>query len=269
MCAEYWKRNSLRLALAAASMCSSVSSMAQEVADKPADPVYLAEPEPGPEPTVAREGRDNASKYDNGQVRIDRQIRQLSDDQIVNHGEFIEYYRSGQKFAEGRFEDGIHQGAWKYWYDNGQLAKDVVFKNGQPDGSWDAFRADGTLLSKKNYKNGKREGAWVYYHDDGKTPRVEQSYKEGKLDGPMTTYHANGKVWQKVAFAAGAPTDVAEEFDPSGRKQIESHFKDGRLHGTRTRWNADGTVTVQEFADGKPAGRATTNLAPAEAPPGT
>ena len=38
----------------------------------------------------------------------------MSDDQLVNHGEYTEYYPNGQKFAEGNYDNGVHDGTWSY-----------------------------------------------------------------------------------------------------------------------------------------------------------
>ena len=115
---------------------------------KASEQVLLDEPTPAPEPTVAQEG-PVSDKYADGKVRVERNIRLLSDNQVVNHGKFTEYYQNGQKFSEGNFDSGVHDGPWSYWHDNGQLAKTVTFKKGAPDGVWEVFRADGTLQERQ------------------------------------------------------------------------------------------------------------------------
>ena len=55
---------------------------------------------PVPPPVVVTPGK-LAEKYEDGTVRIEREVLKMSDDQIVNHGEYTEYYPNGQKFAEG------------------------------------------------------------------------------------------------------------------------------------------------------------------------
>ena len=243
-----WQRRlMMAIVVSPALLCGpALTASAQEDAKG----VYLDEPAPPPEPTVVREVAAS-DKYDDGKIRVERTIRQLSDNQIVNHGKFTEYYRNGQKFAEGTYEHGVHSGPWSYWHDNGQLSKTVNFNQGRPDGSWETFRADGTLEAKSTYKNGVREGTWILYHKDGKTPSVEQTYVDGKFQGQRTTYFANRKPWQQSSFVAGLREGVTTEWGESGRKVAEATFKADKLDGKLTRFSADGTTFEQVYRDGK------------------
>jgi len=224
----------------------------QEDGGKP-EPVYLEEPTPTPEPTAVREA-DLTDKYEDGAIRIERHVKQLSDNQIVNHGKFTEYYRDGKKFAEGNFDNGVFEGPWSYWHTNGQLAKTVTFSKGAPNGSWESFRADGSLLAKKAYKMNKREGNWVLYYEDGKTPKIEQIYADGMLSGPRVTYHPNGKPRQKANFVSNQLDGQMEEWDEAGRKFAEANFKAGKLDGKLIRWNADGSVIEQTYRENEIVG---------------
>lgn len=233
-----------------------------EASTKPEDAVYLDEPTPAPEPTIVQEGPVK-EEYEPGKTRVERHVRKLSDDQIVNHGKFTEYYRSGQKFAEGNYQAGVHEGSWSFWHENGQLSKTVNFSKGVPDGAWEVFRADGTLLSKRAYKAGLRDGAWVAYGDDGKTPTLEQTYVDGKLAGNVTVYYKSGKPRIQSMFKDGLRDGVVAEYDESGRKTAEANYVAGKLEGKLVRYAADGTTTEEHYKDNKrvPAG------APAEAAP--
>jgi antitoxin component YwqK of YwqJK toxin-antitoxin module len=241
---------------AVAPLLASLAS-AQEPAPAAADnaaaatkEVYLDEPTPAPEPTVAQQG-PVSEKYDDGKVRVERNVRLLSDNQIVNHGKYTEYYRNGQKFAEGNFDGGVHDGPWSYWHENGQLAKTVTYKKGAPDGAWEIHRADGTLQSKKGYQAGKRDGAWVVYYDDGKTPKIEQAFLDGKLSGPRKTFYASGKPHQEANFSDGMLDGKMTEWDEAGRKLAEATFEKGMLNGTLVRWGADGSTSEQNYRENK------------------
>jgi len=223
---------------------------ATQPAAKASNPVYLDEPPPAPQPSIV--GEVNAQeKYDDGKIRVERAVRKMSDDSIMNHGKFTEYYRNGKKFAEGSFKEGVHDGQWSYWHDNGQLSKTVNFVKGQPDGSWETFRADGTLQSKKGYKAGKRDGQWVMYFEDGKTPNIEQSYVDSKIDGQINMYFKNGKPRLQSIFKAGVREGLSTEWDESGRKLAEATYKNNKLDGKLTRYNADGSKIEEFYRDGK------------------
>ena len=246
-------------ALVGGRLLASNVAVAQDAATPKAAPIYLDEPTPVPEPSVAQEGPVN-EKYDDGKPRVDRQVRILSDNQVVNHGKYTEYYRNGQKFTEGNFDNGVHEGPWSYWHDNGQLAKTITYKQGAPDGQWEVFRADGTLQSKKGYKAGQRDGSWKIYFEDGKTPKIEQTYTAGKLEGPRKTFFASGKPRQESNFTDGLLDGPMTEWDESGRKVGEAKFEKGMLNGTLVRWAADGSSSEQNYKDNKlvtPGGEAT------------
>lgn len=244
-------RSFASLGLAAALIViHGAAASAQETKPAAKEQVLLDEPVPAPEPTIVRQG-PSVDKYEDGKTRVERQVIQLSDNQIVNHGKFTEYYRNGEKFSEGNYENGVLVGEWSYWHENGQLAKKVSFKNGVPDGTWDTFREDGTLSAKKSYKDGLRQGTWTLYYDDGKTVKVEQNYVDGKTDGPVKTYYADGKPRQVSSYKAGALDGKMEEWNDQGDKVAEATFKAGKLDGKLTRWNPDGSTFEQTYVEGK------------------
>ena len=164
-------------------------SIAQEGALRDDGSMYLEEPEPDPPPTVVRRFRQR-EMYDEENVRVEREVIQLSDDSIVNHGAFREYYRDGKKFSEGAFKNGVHDAVWTYWYPNGQVRKKVSFLKGKPSGTWDVFREDGTREVAKSYKDGIRNGKWQGYYEDGETVRVEINYLEGLPHGERKAFRS-------------------------------------------------------------------------------
>lgn len=208
------------------------------------DAVYLDEPRPEPPPKEMGTIKV-PEKYEDGTVRIEREVLRMSDDTFVNDGSFVEYYRDGQKFTEGTFKKGVHDGVWTFWHPNGQLCKKVTFVDGRPDGQWDVFGPDGKLLVQKSYKQGKRHGKWTYYHRDGETPRIAQTYVENQLHGERMTYHANGKPYQRSYFKNGVLDGTLTEWDASGRKVAEVTFKDGARDGQVVTWGPNGERTEQ------------------------
>lgn len=204
--------------------------------DAQSNEVYLEEPADEP---PARESRRQKvdSKYDNGQVRFERNVVILSDDTYMNDGPYVEYYPDGQKFAEGQYEKGAMVGEWKYWHPNGQICKAVTFESGKPEGKVEVFRADGTLEASQGFKNGKRDGEWISYHEDGKTPKVKVTIVDGKVNGERTTYYPNGQVRQQMTFVNGQLDGPMVEFDESGKKIAQAMWKAGKLEGKTQRFD--------------------------------
>jgi antitoxin component YwqK of YwqJK toxin-antitoxin module len=243
-------RFTLILAALAAGTQARIGHGQDPASSTKSDAIYLEEPTAFPPPVVVQSG-PLEDKYEDGKVRIRREVRKMSDDTLVNHGAFLEFYPNGQKFVEGAYESGVHHGTWTYWHDNGQICKSIVFKQGRADGAWEVYRADGTLQAKKSYKDNKRDGLWVTYHDDGKTPLAEETYVNGVREGLSRAYFANGKTQREVIYKNNLPDGLFTEWDESGRKVAEVEFKDGKKHGRFVMYRADGRVIEQQYEDGR------------------
>ena len=242
----------LRAALSAAILLAAAAhgswATAQEAGDN--DAIYLEEPEAVPPPVVMGSTKVG-EKYADGTIRIEREVLKLSDDELVNHGTFTEYYKDGKKFSEGTYENGVHNGSWSFWHKNGQLCKTVNFNQGRAEGSWDVFREDGTLLAKKSYQDNRREGQWITYHPDGTTPKVEENFVAGVRSGISTAYFANGRPQREVNFKEGQLEGLTTEWDESGRKIGEVNFKEGKRHGRFVVYRADGAEMEQMYEMGR------------------
>src|SRR3972149_1007078 len=124
----------------------------------------MIRPPPEPQPPPAFVAKQVVSdKYENGQLRIEREIAKYSDNSYRAEGFHREYYSDGQMFLSGQYRNGQRDGEWTYWHPNGTVCRKVTFKNGLPDGSWEVHRADETLSAKRGYNSGKRGGTWGVY----------------------------------------------------------------------------------------------------------
>ncbi|NOY30627.1 MAG: toxin-antitoxin system YwqK family antitoxin [Planctomycetes bacterium] len=192
--------------------------------------IYLDEPEKEPPPTVVRQDTQKAN-YDDENPRLERGVAYLSNDQVVSHGKYVEFYRSGQKYSEGTYDMGLHTGQWKYWHPNEQICKSVNFKAGKPHGQWDVFRPDGSREASKGYENGMRHGPWIIYFEDGKQPKIELTYNQGQIDGERLIYYANGQLRQQIPFENGLMHGKVTNWDEEGKKVSEMQFEEGKLVG--------------------------------------
>jgi len=218
------------LVVLAAGISASVDI--QEVDAQEAKPaqIYLDEPEPEPPPTIVRNDTKKEN-YDADTRRLEREVAYLSNDQVVNHGKYVEFYRDGQKYSAGTYDMGLHVGQWQYWHPNGQICKTVSFKVGKPDGKWDVFRVDGSLESIKSYENGLRHGSWHIFFEDGKQYKVELTYNQGKVEGERKIYYSNGQVRQQIPYEDGLMHGTATNWNEEGKKVSEMQFKKGKLAG--------------------------------------
>lgn len=213
-------------------------------------PIFLREPEPEP-PASLVERQVSTAKYDNGTVRIERQIARYSDDHREADGFYREYFPNGQLFAEGQHQAGLQVDKWTYWHENGQKSHEISFVDGQPDGSTEVYRADGTLSAKRNFKNGKRDGVWMIYDDTGKQPLRQESYEVGKMNGEWKFWFPSGQIQRQIGFKDGKRDGPALEWNEKGDPLFEVTYNEGKLDGTATAWTPDGKKVVRRYDDGK------------------
>lgn len=233
------------VALVCTHFCASGLVLAQE------ERILLDEGRPEPPPKEVRRYQDQATKYSDGTVHSESDYVRMSNDEIINDGDYTEYYRNGNKFAQGTFKMGIHHGKWTYWHENGEQCKQVTFDNGKPDGTWKVYDEQGKLMAKKTYQDGVREGEWITYYPGGKQVQVKFNLKEGKLTGERIAYYKNGQERQRGTYIDSQPEGVVTEWDESGRKLVEVNFKNGKRHGKMTYWDEDGKPTVRNYDEGK------------------
>jgi len=198
--------------------------------------IYLDEPAKEPPPTVVQRST-LTEDYENENRRLERDVVRLSNDQIVNHGKYVEFYQDGNKYSTGTYEMGLYEGPWQYWYPNGQSCKSVIFKAGKPHGKWDIFRPDGTLKASKAYQDGLRHGPWKYYFEDGKQLKVELTYNQGKIEGERFNYYPNGQLRQQIHFENGLMHGKATNWNEAGQKISEMQFENGKLVGKPQRFD--------------------------------
>jgi antitoxin component YwqK of YwqJK toxin-antitoxin module len=203
---------------------------AEEEKESTGDPqaVYLEEPAVEPPAKIATR-KKLEDKYEDGQLRLERNVALLSDETVVNDGNYLEYYPDGQKFCEGSYANGILSGEWSYWHPNGQLCKKITYQDGRPHGTVEIFRADGTLASKQSFDQGLRTGEWVSFHPDGKTIQAKMKLVAGKVEGERTTYYPNGQIRQQANFKGGAFDGPVAEFNEEGEKVASGKFEEGKF----------------------------------------
>lgn len=203
-----------------------------------------------PEP-IPRSHHPDIEYYASGEVKIRREINLLSDESAVNHGPYTEFYESGGKFAEGRFENGVRVGDWTYWFENGTECKTVQYRDGVPDGEWTVYREDGTRKATRRYENGEPDGTWITYGADGQTAVKEENYEDGLAHGKWVQRFESGKPHIEEHFQRGKRDGNYTEWDEAGNVVREMAFKEGRLDGRVVARAANGREIVQYYRDGQ------------------
>jgi hypothetical protein len=134
-----------------------------------------------PAPRLVRVVQDAKILYPDRTRKIVYDCKLYSDDSRVYHGKYVEYYRNGQEFCRGQYEDGRRQGKWAFRHEDGSVGKEGSYADDKPTGKWVIFRPDGSPLREEMYKDGLPHGKWLVYAPDGKTVVNAIEFAEGKL----------------------------------------------------------------------------------------
>jgi antitoxin component YwqK of YwqJK toxin-antitoxin module len=203
-----------------------------------------------PAPTLVEETTETL-QYPDKKPKIVRGVKRYSDNQLVNHGHYVNYYQNGQKFEEGQYTDNQKQGTWHVWHENGKEAKVENYVNGQPDGRFVLNNDQGLPEREASYKAGRRDGVWKYYYPDGKQVSQQEEYRDDKLDGAVYKWFPDGAKSGEYHFQSGQRLGLQRDWFKSGKVAAEAEYVGGKLIRLTT-FNEDGTKKQeQEFADGK------------------
>jgi antitoxin component YwqK of YwqJK toxin-antitoxin module len=229
----------------------TIQSLEERVRIEPytGPPIFLEEKRVIAPPTISRR-EVTTDKYEDGKIRVERQVAKFSDEHFESDGFYREFYPDGKPFIDGQFVRGRQDGQWTYWYDNGQTNRKVSFRNGQLHGAWEIYQRNGSLLATREYDNGLRHGQWVTYDQTGQQPLREEHYDKGTSEGVWKTWYPNGKLQREVTIKGGVRHGVATEWADDGKKVSEATWVEGKLDGAATVWRSDGKKVLRQYKNG-------------------
>lgn len=174
-------------------------------------------------------------RYEDGKVKIEREVVQDQDQNYVNHGKWKSYDRSGNTAIEGRFKLSEMDGVWTRVYrerepklmniapfNQGQLpiVSQANFKDGKLHGKWVIFDAHKRRLCEWEFSNGKRDGTSTWWFASGMKMR-EISYKQGTIDGPFNEWDRTGRQVTTKSYINGSELAKKTEYFSDRRKRAE------------------------------------------------
>lgn len=90
---------------------------------------------------------------------------------IINVGDYVE---------QGKYQNDVKEGLWKYFYLNGKLYYEGIYIQGYPDGKHKYYYKNGKLRREEYYVMGIKERNWKLLDSYGNVIQVE-TYKNNKL----------------------------------------------------------------------------------------
>lgn len=169
----------------------------------------------------------------------------------VQHGKFTIFYSDGERWEEGRFDQGKRVGRHAKWWKNGKPALEATYTDGELDGDYTRWYASGQTWEEATYVAGKREGRYQKWWKNGAIAH-DYRYQDGKLEGEVLTFYDSGARWAVGMFVAGKPQGTLQRWFPDGRLGYILHHENGRPNGAYQRWYADGTPRLEaKYVKGK------------------
>lgn len=183
--------------------------------------------------------RDIEENFPNGTPKIRTSVNVYSDSSEHYHGPFVEYHANGKIWKQGKCDDGMPVGEWKFFSENGTLVKTGEYTDdGLPDGPWTYTREDGKKYKVDQWKQGKKHGEWLVFDKTGQHVIQRIPYDNDRM-------HGTNVVWYEPTETGGAL-----------RKRLESQYVDGRRHGTFSDWYKNGKQRrLAEYRNGKQHGK--------------
>lgn len=189
------------------------------------------------------------------------------------NGQFITYYRNGQKESEGTFEDNVRTGVWRYYYANGTPRQEVQFGSYESrilfynDSSGTKLMVDGTgswkeeyvetftaakIVTKGNFKNHLKDGAWSSSLANG-TPWVTAMFKDGKfLTGEMViegvTFELFGAVKNLLPLPYKFQTTESFAFGKGVTRANYPHIRSLPSKPEKSQGSTDEVYSIAEFS---------------------
>ena len=156
----------------------------------------------------------------------------------------------------GRFSSGKRDGQWVQWYRNGQKEVEGVYYRGKKHGDWSLWYEDGTLKEQGQFDMGKVDGSYKYWYTNGHL-HMEQTYHKGNSHGKWAWWfeHDHNLTFTNGTWTYNGGTYQAENEEElwnwwwylNDNKEMEGHYIDGRKNGIWTWWYDTGMMSKMGF----------------------
>jgi len=115
---------------------------------------------------------------------------------------------AGVKVSEGREENHLQEGEWKYYHKNSKAVMSVEkYKQGKLDGLRKVFFEMGEIAEEANYVNGIRQGAYKKFNVKG-VVLEEANYKNDNLSGQATYRDSDNNIVSQGIYTDGLKTGI-------------------------------------------------------------
>lgn len=101
------------------------------------------------------------------------------DNNGIQQGELLVYYKNGQLAEKSNFLLGKLQGASTWYNEEGIIIKEYIYDNNELHGLAKHYSNSGKLIVEGHYKKNKKHGVWKYY-ENGKLVKEKNFTRQSK-----------------------------------------------------------------------------------------
>jgi uncharacterized protein len=174
--------------------------------------------------------------YEGGEMKADGKY-----ENGIKVGDWKYFFRNGKKFETGKYDKkGKQTGTWLWYYEDGNLRRSSSFDRGNEDGDFVEYNDSGKVITKGQYVDGLKEGTWVYQLGNFKSIG---KYNGDLEDSTWTEYYLdNGKIRFTGKYSQGRPDGEHIWYYPDGKVEIDGKYNLGLMEDKWKYYSPDGTL---------------------------
>jgi len=92
---------------------------------------------------------------------------QAATPEVIENGNYTEYYDNGTLKVEGVMMSGMRVGLWKSYHPSGQQASESQYANGEKEGKTVNWYENGMIRYIGYYSHDEASAIWMFYTEDG------------------------------------------------------------------------------------------------------
>lgn len=167
----------------------------------------------------------------------------------IPEGKMILWYPNQNKAQEGEwhlaekaqpYDSPVFQGFWKIWYKNGQLYEQGRYDNGKKVGEWVTYHPNGQLREIATYLDAEKHGAASHFRSNGTITSIEY-FEHGIEHGPQTHWYENGALELAAFYFKGMPVEKWRRWHDNQNLETEGVYRHGYRDQKWTEWFRDKT----------------------------
>jgi antitoxin component YwqK of YwqJK toxin-antitoxin module len=168
----------------------------------------------------------------------------IIDDEGKRHGQWVDFYTTGEKRAEGKYENNLREGRWTFYRKNGKIEQTGTFSRGRLMGIWRWYYEEGSVFREEEYFNGKEDGTMIEYSLEGRII-TEGDFIEGEKEGLW--YYKVGDHIEVGNYITGLRDGRWKYFYSDSTLKFEGQYVQGNADGRHRLFYENGNVKEERY----------------------